>query len=192
VADAKLERKREINRLWMRKYRNTPEGKSACREAKVKCQSSPEGGVVLRAGKRRYRKSEKARLVSNAAQRKRYVKSDRVLLTPDERKERSRQSHKRSVSKPGVREKRAAGVWRRHIWKAYGLTVDQYNSMAVHGCQICGSTGGGKKLHVDHCHASGKVRGVLCDPCNRGLGTFADSPERLEKAAAYLRSACHF
>lgn len=47
-------------------------------------------------------------------------------------------------------------------------------------------TGGTAKLVVDHCHASGKIRGLLCDLCNRGIGHFNDSVELLYKAIKYL------
>lgn len=50
-------------------------------------------------------------------------------------------------------------------------------------CVICGSE---EKLVVDHDHATGKVRGMLCNHCNRGLGHFKDSPMLLEFAAQYL------
>jgi hypothetical protein len=58
------------------------------------------------------------------------------------------------------------------------------------GCAICGSDeirGFGKRLAIDHCHFSAKVRGILCGNCNRGIGAFANEPERLDAAAAYLR-----
>jgi len=51
-------------------------------------------------------------------------------------------------------------------------------------CVICGST---EKLVVDHCHITNKVRGMLCNHCNRGLGHFKDNIESLEKAIKYLK-----
>jgi len=42
-------------------------------------------------------------------------------------------------------------------------------------------------LVIDHCHITGKVRGLLCQQCNAGLGNFKDDPKRLEKAISYLK-----
>lgn len=52
-------------------------------------------------------------------------------------------------------------------------------------CVICGLT---EKLVVDHCHITNKVRGMLCNHCNRGLGHFRDNPDLLEFARIYLLS----
>jgi peptide methionine sulfoxide reductase MsrB len=52
-------------------------------------------------------------------------------------------------------------------------------------CVICGST---EKLVVDHCHTTNRIRGMLCNHCNRGLGHFRDDPELLEFARIYLLS----
>lgn len=56
-------------------------------------------------------------------------------------------------------------------------------------CAICGATkspGRKRSLVLDHCHKSFKIRGVLCDPCNKGLGDFRDSVDLLRAAIAYL------
>ena len=57
-------------------------------------------------------------------------------------------------------------------------------------CAICGNEGNGKwkKLCVDHCHTNLKVRGLLCNKCNTGIGYFKDSPELLNKAIQYIES----
>lgn len=81
--------------------------------------------------------------------------------------------------------------------KEYGMTLDQYDALLAaqrHRCAICGTTDPGftrhgtrANFHVDHDHVSGVVRGLLCFPCNKGLGMFKDNPEALMRAALYLR-----
>lgn len=55
-------------------------------------------------------------------------------------------------------------------------------------CAICSYEFGRKTgdVHVDHDHKTGEVRGLLCSPCNRGLGWFKDKPVVLNRAALYL------
>jgi hypothetical protein len=72
----------------------------------------------------------------------------------------------------------------------YGLDNTSFLEMlyAQHGaCAICGRVGG--KLVVDHDHVTGRVRGLLCDRCNRGIGHLGDDPDRCWAAARYLRSS---
>ena len=59
-----------------------------------------------------------------------------------------------------------------------------------HACMICGISESeiGKKLDVDHCHSSGKVRGILCNPCNNMIGHAKDNIAVLRAAAAYLEA----
>jgi hypothetical protein len=80
-------------------------------------------------------------------------------------------------------------------WRLYGLTsVTLPAFYEGHGgkCGICGGTESptqwGHRLMIDHDHATGALRGLLCTTCNTGVGYFADDPVRLEAAAAYLRS----
>ena len=53
-------------------------------------------------------------------------------------------------------------------------------------CYICGNPPGKKKLAVDHNHVTGKIRGLLCNNCNRGLGLFKDNGKLLARALIYL------
>lgn len=83
-------------------------------------------------------------------------------------------------------------VLRSYYKRKYGLTQDQVEEMRGRGCDICGAeTGEGRwgQLHIDHCHDTGRVRGVLCTYCNTGLGHFKDDPVRLAAAIAYLEAA---
>lgn len=77
--------------------------------------------------------------------------------------------------------------------KRYGISLDRYLEMleAQNGrCAICGTDvpGGSGSFHVDHCHDSGKVRDLLCNNCNLGLGYFKDNESILLKAALYLNT----
>lgn len=76
----------------------------------------------------------------------------------------------------------------------YGLSLDEYWKMSkLQGgkCAICqngeNSNKSKKLLSVDHCHKTNKVRGLLCDRCNLGLGLLGDSSEIIAKALKYMR-----
>jgi hypothetical protein len=74
----------------------------------------------------------------------------------------------------------------------YGLTTAEYDSLLEEqggGCAICSGTDSERRLAVDHCHDTGKVRGLLCTACNVSLGRFKDDPELLVSAAIYLEAA---
>lgn len=98
------------------------------------------------------------------------------------------QKAKRAVDPEGV--KRAARLNKRNqVLKRYGITPEQVNEMGeAQGwkCAIC-TTDILDAPHIDHDHATGKVRQLLCLHCNVGLGHFQDSVEILEKAIAYLK-----
>lgn len=87
---------------------------------------------------------------------------------------------------------------REHKLRKFGLTYEQYEEMfrAQDGvCAICLkaetalASGKIRALAVDHDHATGVVRGLLCDRCNRAIGFLADDPLRAESLARYLRRA---
>jgi hypothetical protein len=61
-----------------------------------------------------------------------------------------------------------------HLERLYGIDRPEYERMSEaqgHTCAICGKPENGKALAVDHCHATGAIRGLLCSNCNKGLGT---------------------
>lgn len=79
---------------------------------------------------------------------------------------------------------------RREALKQYLITLDQYNELnkAQQGlCRICGAEDKTRSLAVDHDHKTNKVRGLLCNCCNRGLGYFYDNPNLLNNAVSYLK-----
>lgn len=81
----------------------------------------------------------------------------------------------------------------RHLVRKYGVDLAQYERMLTEQdgrCAICGceeSTQHNGVFHVDHCHATGVVRGLLCRGCNHVLGHLKDDPNLLRNAIAYLR-----
>lgn len=67
--------------------------------------------------------------------------------------------------------------------------MDDYDRLLAEqggGCAICGDAAeAGGHLHVDHDHADGRVRGLLCVRCNNGLGQFKEEPDLIREAAVY-------
>lgn len=105
----------------------------------------------------------------------------------------------RKLSAPGPRcaschrERKKASARASHarwILKTYGLTIEQYEALyeAQGGvCYICRrATGKTRRLAVDHDHATGYVRGLLCKPCNSVLAHFRDDAEAAYRTAHYL------
>lgn len=90
-------------------------------------------------------------------------------------------------------EKRGEYCQKSHLKKTYGLTLDDYEALVLKfggKCGICQTLFRcSKDQNIDHCHKTGKVRGLLCRSCNQGIGQLGDSPERLRAAAAYLEAA---
>jgi hypothetical protein len=81
----------------------------------------------------------------------------------------------------------------RHLIRKYGITLADYEVMlkTQHGkCAICKAPESDQfkqVFHVDHCHASGRIRGLLCRGCNHMLGVVADNTEILQQAISYLK-----
>ena len=75
---------------------------------------------------------------------------------------------------------------RNNYWKVrhrFGMTVKEWEEMRARGCAVCGSN---EKVGIDHDHRTGRIRGPLCDRCNRGIGYFKDDVALLARAIEYL------
>lgn len=85
--------------------------------------------------------------------------------------------------------KRAFNNW---LKSKYGITYLEYDKMvkAQRGvCKICSQKGKiNRRLHIDHCHTTGRVRGLICYYCNLMLGLAKDNPNTLRNAAKYLEN----
>lgn len=75
----------------------------------------------------------------------------------------------------------------------YGISRADYDALLAkqnNRCAACGDElQGGRFQHIDHCHESGTVRGILCINCNLALGYLKDDPERITGLLAYIISA---
>jgi hypothetical protein len=124
-------------------------------------------------------------------------------------RERNLAYRKEYLSRPEAKQKRdntriAYGIKHKDRLKdknlrfKFNITLEQYNQL-LHSqnyvCAICyqpeKALARGKRtiksLAVDHCHKTGKIRGLLCDICNKGIGHFEDSINKLESAILYLK-----
>jgi hypothetical protein len=94
------------------------------------------------------------------------------------------------------RRKNRRAIYITESMRKYGITREWFDEqMRVQGqaCATCALPfdwdDKQTKPHIDHCHATGKVRGLLCNGCNTILGLVSDSAERLSKLTEYLK--CH-
>lgn len=78
------------------------------------------------------------------------------------------------------------------VCRRFGLSRGQYAELLAQQnglCALCKKApGSSKRLHVDHDHQTGRVRGLLCHHCNTGVGNLQDDPALLRAAAAYVES----
>jgi len=73
-------------------------------------------------------------------------------------------------------------------YRNHRIRKDRWNALLEESDGLCAACYEAPATDVDHDHETGEVRGALCGPCNRGMGQFADSTERLRLAADYLET----
>lgn len=110
-------------------------------------------------------------------------------------RERNREYMRRKRAGIPQEEKKRQWHSKRHYYLKYkfGITEEQYDKMLAdqqNCCAICKSSESGDKrssrLSVDHCHSTGKIRGLLCSACNKAIGLMGESQEILGSAIRYL------
>jgi len=149
-----------------------------------------DSGFMFMVNKMAYKRivSEKAKEYKKQWFKKKYAEN------PDVYKEKYRvyyANNKEDKNKATTeyREQHPDLTRRVHYKAKYGITICDYQNM-VHDqdnkCAICGKESE-KRLQVDHDHTTGKVRGLLCGKCNRGLGNYDENIENLLSAIEYLK-----
>lgn len=103
-------------------------------------------------------------------------------------------AYQRRLHDPVNRQHRKRALFQNHLMRTYGITLEDWARMleSQQGrCAICERDIRDATLsdvNVDHCHESGKVRGLLCLNCNMAIGLLLDRPETLRRATSYLES----
>jgi len=133
------------------------------------------------------------RLCTNAVKRK--WRHDNADIVRQKRKEEARRNSER-IRAYYQTDKRRKATLKHKCEKIYGITVNEFEAMmeASDGrCYICDRLPEEipghrhKRLGIDHDHATGRVRGLLCTPCNVMLGSAGDSQQTLRNAIKYLQ-----
>ncbi|SRR6266568_3130857 len=149
-------------------HRNGNGYKAACKD----CRNKAENDSKRSEGRREYGREYQARL------RK-------------EQPERVKQKHQK-YKETGGYQKWMRGYRLKKKQKRIGtLTYEEMLTLQGGGCAICGSAVNmaNRDLAIDHDHATGQIRGLLCTYCNTGLGMFRDNPELLREAISYLEAS---
>jgi len=148
----------------------------------ARCKWREENPEKVKKHKRQYYLKYRDKLMSK--QKKYYEDNKEIVLKKDK------------IRKLRVRSQigdKAYQEYRRNIELKYlfGITLEDYNNLKKkqnYKCAICDTekSSEGRDFHVDHCHTTGKVRGLLCSRCNTALGSFKDSIDTLKRAIKYL------
>lgn len=128
---------------------------------------------------KKYLESEKGK-----AMKKRMAKNPWHIRNREYRKIKDREYRKNNPEKEKERSRKGQ-------IRQYGITEEDYDKMFKEQqgcCAICKlhQKDYSRNLHIDHCHTTGKVRGLLCNSCNLGLGMFKDSIDLMNTAIKYL------
>jgi hypothetical protein len=94
-----------------------------------------------------------------------------------------KQCHNRQVRESVAK---VGGSRKYHLKRRYDLTPREFDALLAKQGFLCPICVRRPAVHVDHDHVTGRVRGILCEMCNGGLGQFRDNPQSIENAIEYL------
>ena len=154
---------------------------SHCRDCKKKQRLSEQG----RKRSTNYYSSKRYKELKKKHNQKPEIKKRIAEYAKTEKSLSAGRAHR---SRPEVKESIKIWAKRYSLKKQYGLTLEEHQSMVTAQkscCKICHRPA---KLHVDHDHNTGKVRGLLCLSCNMALGLMKDNTEVLSNAIKYLQN----
>ncbi|KKN64899.1 hypothetical protein LCGC14_0487330 [marine sediment metagenome] len=159
----------------------------------------PDCEKELRSGEFYTNKSKKGGLSSycrecTRRQSRKYRKNNLAKCHGYERKYR-RTEQGQKISRETARKYRQSEQGRRvhrrnQLRIKYGLTPEQHEQIYLDQngcCALCGDLVAYDRVNVDHDHRTSRIRGLLCNRCNHGLGSFGDTLEGLQKAVNYLK-----
>jgi len=116
-----------------------------------------------------------------------------MRTTPEKRKktlEKYNNKPERKISMAEYYKKNKDKAINRQMMANYGITLTEYNQLLDNQkslCYICGSPPSqNRRLHIDHCHNSGKIRSLLCGNCNTALGLLKEDSSRVKKMIQYI------
>lgn len=178
---------------YQRKYREANREKAREYQRQRRANETPEQREnrlrqIREANARRKAEDPESVLAAARVRKKRYRSKPEVRKA--ERKKAREYAALRKLDEQAAAMDRNTKFKRHH-----GVSIDEADAMieTQNGlCAICNQLPTGKghcaRLHVDHCHETGKIRAMLCSNCNKALGLMQDDPILLEAAAQYLRS----
>lgn len=144
------------------------------------------------------RRSREKHRQASAARRREYRRLNRERLDAAKRKWERENPERVAAARAIQRIRKAVSRLAKHVGRHYSLTVDGYLALVERQrgrCAICGvvkcASGRSPRLHLDHDHATGAIRGLLCNKCNSAIGYLNDDPARLRRAADYLEGALY-
>ena len=137
---------------------------------------------------------DKTRYAEDAEYRARMLEENRAYYQANKEKINARERYRYATNAEFHERKleRSRRSRRRlRLKNHFGISLEEYDALLAKQngvCAICKKKSA-RSLCVDHCHATGLIRGLLCNRCNGGLAFFKDDPARMRKATAYLKAS---